>query len=89
MMNKPKRQISKLSTVVIERISKFLEEKDITQYELANLSGLPYPTIKSIMQGRTDSINLKTIILLAHGFGMKPSEFIDDDKFLAENLGLL
>ena len=40
------------------------------------------------MQKRTKGIDLKTIILLAHGFKIKPSEFIDDDGFLAENLDL-
>ena len=34
------------------------------------------------------NFDLKTIILLAHGLKIKPCEFIDDDKFLAENLDL-
>ena len=77
-----------LNDVVVERLCKFLGEKDITQYKLAQLSGVPFPTIKSIMQKRTKGITLKTIIMLANGLGMTPSEFINDPSFLAENLDL-
>lgn len=77
-----------LNDVVVERLCKFLGEKDITQYKLAQLSGVPFPTIKSIMQKRTKGITLKTIIMLANGLGMTPSEFINDSSFLAENLDL-
>ena len=77
-----------LNDVIVERICKFLGEKDLTQYKLAQLSGIPFATIKSIMQRRTKGISLKTIILLANGLGITPSEFINDDSFLAENLDL-
>ena len=77
-----------LNDVVVERLCKYMGEKDLTQYKLAQLSGLPFPTIKSIMQRRTKGISLKTIILLANGLGITPSEFIDDKSFSAENLEL-
>ena len=77
-----------LNDAVVERLCKYMGEQDLTQYKLAQLSGVPFPTIKSIMQRRTQGISLKTIILLAHGLGISPAEFIDDDGFLAENLNL-
>lgn len=77
-----------LSDVVVERLCKYLGKKNLTQYKLAQLSGLPFPTIKSIMQKRTKGISLKTIILLAHGLDITPSEFINDSSFLSENLNL-
>jgi len=55
---------------------------------LAQLSGVPFPTVKSIMQKRTKGIALKTIVLFAYGLGMTPSEFLDDSSFLADNLDL-
>lgn len=88
-MNNPKRKNTKISRAFIERMDKYMGEKNMTQYDLSIASGIPYPTIKSIMQGRTSDINYSTISLIAYGFGMKPSEFIDDDKFLPENLDLL
>ena len=63
-------------------------ERDLTQYRLAQLSGLPFPTVKSIMQRRTKGVSLKTVIMLAHGLGITPAEFLDDEAFYAENLRL-
>ena len=60
----------------------------MTQYKLAQISGVPFATIKSIMQRRTKGISLKTVILLANGLNITPSEFIDDQSFLAKNLDL-
>lgn len=77
-----------LNDVVVERLLKFMGEKNLSQYKLAELSGLPYPTIKSIMQRRTKGITLKTIILLANGLGISPAEFINHESFSADNLDL-
>lgn len=77
-----------INEAVVERLNKFMSEKNLTQYRLAQLSGIPFPTIKSIMQRRTKDVTLKTIIMLADGLNVSPSEFIDDDAFLAENLEL-
>lgn len=77
-----------LNDVVVERICKYLGEQNLTQYKLSQLSGVPFPTIKSIMQRRTKGISLKTIIMLAQGFNITPSEFINDEMFLADNLDL-
>ncbi len=77
-----------INDVVVDRLCKFMGEQNLTQYKLAQLSGIPFPTIKSIMQRRTKGITLKTIIMLADGLGITPSEFINDKSFLAENLEL-
>lgn len=76
-----------LNDVVVERLYKFMKD-DMTQYKLSQISGVPFATIKSIMQRRTKGISLKTIILLANGLNITPSEFIDDQSFLAKNLDL-
>lgn len=81
-------QIKTINDVVVERLCKYMGEQNLTQYKLAQLSGIPFPTIKSIMQRRTKGITLKTIIMLADGLNIKPSEFIDDPAFFAENLKL-
>ena len=75
-----------LNEVVVERLCKYMGERNLTQYKLAQLSGVPFPTIKSIMQRRTKGISLKTIIMLSNGLGISPSEFINDSSFLADNL---
>ena len=77
-----------INDVVVERLYKYMNERNLTQYKLAQISGIPFPTIKSIMQRRTKGITLKTIIMLADGLNITPSEFIDDPTFLAKNLNL-
>lgn len=81
-------KIKTLNDVVVERIYKYMEEKNISQYKLSQLSGVPFPTLKSIMQRRTKGITLKTIILLSNGLGIHPSEFINDPSFSNEYLDL-
>ena len=77
-----------LNDAVVERLCKYLGERDMTQYRLSQLSGVPFPTIKSIMQRRTKGISLKTVIMLANGLEITPSEFLNDEIFLADNLDL-
>lgn len=80
--------MKKIADVVVDRLCMYMNERNLTQYKLAQLSGVPFATIKSIMQRRTKDINLKTIIMLAEGLGITPSEFIDNEAFLAKNLDL-
>ena len=77
-----------INDAVVERLLQYMGQKNITQYKLAQLSGVPFPTIKSILQRRANGITLKTIIMLSYGLNVKPSDFIDDPSFLAENLKL-
>lgn len=75
-----------INDAVVDRLCYYLEERKLTQYKLAILSGIPFATIKSIMQRRTKNITLKTIILLAGGLGISVKEFLDDDSFDVENI---
>ena len=77
-----------INDVVVERLNFYLSKQNLTQYKLAQLSGVPFATIKSIMQRKTKGISLKTIIMLADGLGITPAEFINDSSFLAQNLEL-
>ena len=84
VMNKMK----SVSDAVVERLYKYMGEKDLSIYKLSQISNVPFPTLKSIMQRRTKGITLKTVILLAHGLGITLGEFIDDEVFNPENLDL-
>ena len=77
-----------VSDVVVDRLLKYMREQNLTQYKLAQQSGLPFPTIKSIMQRRTKDVSLKTIIMLSGGLGVSVSEFFADKSFDASNLNL-
>lgn len=77
-----------INDAVIERINHYLSGDIQTQYALAEASGVPYPTIKSIMQKRTNGITLKTVVMLARAFQVSISEFFDDEAFSYDNLEL-
>ncbi len=77
-----------INDVVVNRLCHYLDEKKITQYRLSILSGIPFATIKSIMQRRTKNITLKTVIMLANGLSISVSEFLNDDSFNPDNLDL-
>lgn len=73
---------------VVDRINFYLGKTLNSQYMLAEVSGVPYPTIKSIMQKRTKGITLKTLVMLARGLGVSISEFLSDDFFHYDELDL-
>ena len=77
-----------ISTAVTIRIKQLLAERKMSQYRLGQLSCLSHETIKSIMKGKTKSVNLKTLVCIADGFSMTVSEFLNCDLFLYDNLNL-
>ncbi len=70
------------------RIRELLEEKKITRYRLAMDSGVPHSTLNNIITGTVQDALLSTVVLLANGFGMSVSEFLDSPLFSEENLNV-
>ena len=68
------------------RIQELLEEKKITRYRLAMNSGITHSTLKNIIHETINDNLLSTTILIAGGFDMTVSEFLDSPLFLEENL---
>ena len=74
-----------VNNAVAKRISALLKEKDISQYRLEQNSGIQHGSMQCIMNGRNKTVTLTTIIMLAKGFDMSVSDFLDDDIFKSEN----
>lgn len=72
----------KIIQVVINKLLFYMNKQNLTQYKLAINSGVPFSTIKHIMQRKTKDIKLSTLIQLASGLGIKPSQLIDDKIFM-------
>ena len=70
------------------RIEELLKEKGITRYRLAMNSGLTHSTIKNIMHETIRDSLLSTTILIAAGFDMTVSDFLDSPLFFEENLNI-
>ena len=68
------------------RIIQLLKEKNMTRYRLAMNSGVTHSTLKNIIHETVKDNLLSTTILIAGGFDMSVSEFLDSPLFLEENL---
>lgn len=77
-----------VNRAVALRISQLLKEKNMTQYRLAMNSGITHSTLKNIIHETVKDNLLSTVILIATGFKMTVSEFLDNPLFLEENLNI-
>ncbi len=75
-----------VNDAVVKRIRELLVEKKMTQYRLEQLSGIQHGHMQWIMSGKSKTVTLSTVLLLANGFGITVVEFLDNDTFLFENL---
>ena len=75
-----------VNDAVAKRVSKLLREKDMSQYRLEQESGIQHGSMQCIMNGRNKTVTLSTVIMLAKGFNMTLTEFLDDEIFASENL---
>ena len=75
-----------VNDAVARRITKLLQEKDMTQYRLELDSGIQHGSMQCIMNGRNKTVTLSTVIMLARGFNISLTEFLDDDLFSSEDL---
>ena len=75
-----------VNDAVAKRISALLKEKNISQYRLEQDSGIQHGSMQCIMNKRNKNVTLSTVIRIARGFGISPSEFLDDEIFSSEDL---
>ena len=75
-----------VNNAVAKRISKLLEEKNMSQYRLEQESGIQHGSMQCIMNGRNKTVTLSTVLMLAKGFDMSLTEFLDDEIFDWNNL---
>lgn len=75
-----------VNDAVAKRIIQLLAEKKMTQYRLEQLSGIQHGHMQWILGGKSKTVTLSTVMMIAHGFEMTVLEFLDNDIFLFENL---
>lgn len=75
-----------VNNAVAKRISDLLQKKNMSQYRLEQESGIQHGSMQCIMNGRNKTVTLSTVILLAKGFHMTLTEFLDDEVFRSEDL---
>ena len=70
------------------RIEELLKEKGMTRHRLAMNSGVTHSTLKNIIHDTVKDNLLSTTILIAGGFDMTVSEFLDSPLFDEQNLDI-
>ena len=77
-----------VNDAVAKRISTLLKQKGISQYRLEQETGIQHGSMQCIMNGRNKTVTLSTVIILAKGFGMTLTEFLNDEVFCPDNLDI-
>ena len=77
-----------VNDAVAKRISKLLREKGMSQYRLEQESGIQHGSMQCIMNGRNKTVTLSTVIMIARGFNMSLTEFLDDELFRSDDLDI-
>ncbi len=75
-----------VNDAVAKRILKLLQERNMSQYRLEQESGIQHGSMQCIMNGRNKTVTLSTVLLLAKGFQMPLTEFLNDPLFSSNDL---
>ncbi len=77
-----------VNDAVAKRILMLLAERNMSQYRLEQKSGIQHGSMQCIMNRRNKTVTLSTVILLARGFDMSLTDFLNDEVFAWEHLDL-
>ena len=76
----------KLNKAFSLRVRELLKEKNMTQYKLAQETGLYHSTMTDILNCKYQTPNFRNIILIIQALDISISEFFDSELFNFENL---
>ena len=76
----------KLNKAFALRVREILKQKKMTQYKLAQDTGLYHSTMTDILNCKYQTPNFKNMALIIRALGITMSEFFDSDLFNFENL---
>ena len=75
-----------LNEAFATRVKELLKEKNMSQYKLAQETGLYPSTLHYIIHSKTKSSNFKTMALIIKALGVSMNEFCDSSVFDFDNL---
>ena len=76
----------KYNQAISRRLMDLLSERNMTQYRLYMLSGVPKSTINNIVTCSYDSVKLRIVHELCQGLNISITEFFNSPLFEEENL---
>lgn len=71
----------KVQEALINRVRRLSKEKGLTVNALANTSGVPRSTLKSICSGGSHNTGIVTIAKLCDGLNITVAEFFSSEEF--------
>ncbi len=75
-----------LSEAVSKRISELCRQRNITQYGLHKLSGVPQSTLSTIINCKFTGMKLRIIYEICEGLEISLTEFFDSPLFSRESI---
>lgn len=75
-----------LSQAVSMRITELLKQRNLTQYALHKLSGVPQSTLSTIINCRFPGMKLRIIYEICEGLEITLEEFFNSPLFARENI---
>ena len=75
-----------LNEAIAKRLREILQEKQMTQYTLYKISGVPQSTISTILKANSKTVKLSTISDICSSLQIEVREFFNKDYFNIENL---
>ena len=75
-----------LNEAIAKRLREILQEKQMTQYALSKVSGVPQSTISTILKANSKTVKLSTISDICSGLQIEVRELFNKDYFNIENL---
>jgi len=76
----------KLKDAIAKRIKELLNYKNLNQYQLYKLSGVPQSTISTILKSETKTIQLSTLYDICCGLNIELNKFFSADYLKMEYL---
>lgn len=77
-----------INQAVSSRVKELLLERGMSQYRLEQTSGISHSQLGFIMKNRNNSLNFKTIVMLARGFNLSLVEFLNSEHFAIDALDI-
>ena len=77
-----------LNEAFAARAKEIMSEKKITQYKIAQETGIYPSTMNYILHGKTKASNFKTMALIVRSLGVSIAEFFNSPVFDFENLDI-
>lgn len=77
-----------INDVCAYKIIELLQVKNITRYRLEKVSGITHGAMARIINGKNNTITMKTFFKICCALNLSPIEFLDDNLFDFNNLDL-